>query len=182
MSPHKGKTAVHDCHCWGDMDVCLHKVMPIPRTSWYVCFSADVGKKPSYTTPFDALTFDILTQETVFQDAGGIVGGLRYLKKRLPRLSSSLFPLLPHFFHPCLLAFYTRPYWSISNKLRLNSVRTKLFKGKKIYTEFLSYEKTYPKSLGWTTYACQVSKNVTEILTGFCWTTDLILIAHLLLG
>lgn len=32
--------------------------------------------KPSNTAPFDALTFDILTQETVFQE----MGGLRYLK------------------------------------------------------------------------------------------------------
>ena len=27
MSPNKGKTAVHGCHCQGDMNVRMHKVM-----------------------------------------------------------------------------------------------------------------------------------------------------------
>ena len=39
MSPDKGETAFHSCHCWGDMVVRMRKVLAIPR-SWYVCFSA----------------------------------------------------------------------------------------------------------------------------------------------
>ena len=39
MSPNKGETAVHGCHCRGDMVLRLFKVMAIPR-SWYVCFCA----------------------------------------------------------------------------------------------------------------------------------------------
>ena len=139
MSPHKGKTAVHDCHCWGDMDVCMLKVMPIPH-SWYVCFSADIGKNPPtpHLLTFWHLTFWLKKQSFRMQAGSWVDWGIW---KKGCRLSPSLFPLLPHFFHPCLLAFYTRLYCSISNKLRLNSVRTKLFKGKKNYTEFLSYEK-----------------------------------------
>ena len=34
MSPNKGETAVHGCHCPGDMAVRMRKVMAIPR-SWY---------------------------------------------------------------------------------------------------------------------------------------------------
>ena len=30
--------------------------------------------KPSYTAPFDILTFKILTRETVFQEVVGVVG------------------------------------------------------------------------------------------------------------
>ena len=33
MSPNKGKTAVHGCHCLGDMAVRMRKVLAIPR-SW----------------------------------------------------------------------------------------------------------------------------------------------------
>ena len=39
MSPNKGETAVHGCHCRGNMVLRMLKVMGIPR-SWYVCFSA----------------------------------------------------------------------------------------------------------------------------------------------
>ena len=39
MSPNKGETAVHGCHCRGDMVLRMLKVMAIPR-SWYVCFCA----------------------------------------------------------------------------------------------------------------------------------------------
>ena len=39
MSHNKGGTAVHGCHCRGDMVLRMLKVMGIPR-SWYVCFNA----------------------------------------------------------------------------------------------------------------------------------------------
>ena len=39
MSPNKGETTVHGCHCLGDMVVRMRKVLAIPW-SWYVCFSA----------------------------------------------------------------------------------------------------------------------------------------------
>ena len=39
MSPNKGETAVHGCHCRGDMVVPMRKVLAIPW-SWYVCFKA----------------------------------------------------------------------------------------------------------------------------------------------
>ena len=39
MSSNKGETAVHGCHCPGDMVVRMRKVLAIPR-SWYVCFTA----------------------------------------------------------------------------------------------------------------------------------------------
>ena len=35
--------------------------------------------KPSYTAPFDVLTFDILTQETPFQEVLGVAGRLSYI-------------------------------------------------------------------------------------------------------
>ena len=40
MSPNKGETAVHGCHCPGDMVVRKRTVLAIPR-GWHVCFSAD---------------------------------------------------------------------------------------------------------------------------------------------
>ena len=49
--------------------------------------------KPSYTALFDVLPFDIEIQETVFLEGGGVVGGLRYLKRCLKALPASLFPL-----------------------------------------------------------------------------------------
>ena len=61
--------------------------------------------KPSYTEPFDALTFDILTQERVFQE----MGGLRYLKIEMltdsPLLSSRRFSLVRHFATRSLFSF-----------------------------------------------------------------------------
>ena len=36
----KGETAVHGCHCPGDMVVHMRTVLAIPR-GWYVCLSAD---------------------------------------------------------------------------------------------------------------------------------------------
>ena len=61
--------------------------------------------KPSYTVPFDALTFDILTQETVFQE----MGGLRYLKTEMltdsPLLSSRRFSLVRYFATRSLFSF-----------------------------------------------------------------------------
>ena len=65
--------------------------------------------KPSDTAPFDGLTFDILTRETVFyQEVSGIVDGLWYLKWCLqaapfshPAVSRSfaILSLLARFFH-----------------------------------------------------------------------------------
>ena len=40
MSPNKGETAVHGCHCRGDMVVSMRKVMAIRL--WYVCFSPNI--------------------------------------------------------------------------------------------------------------------------------------------
>ena len=40
ISPNKGETAVHGCHCPGDMVVRMRTVLAIPR-GWYVCLSAD---------------------------------------------------------------------------------------------------------------------------------------------
>ena len=54
--------------------------------------------KPLYTAPFDALTFDILTQETVFQE----MGGLRHLK----RCSQALPPFLSSSLFRCSFAFF----------------------------------------------------------------------------
>ena len=48
MSPNKGETAVHGCHCHGDMDVRMHKLMAIPQ-SWYVCFSANIDSVPTFS-------------------------------------------------------------------------------------------------------------------------------------
>ena len=33
MSPNKNETAVHNCHCRGDMAVLMRKVLAIPRSS-----------------------------------------------------------------------------------------------------------------------------------------------------
>ena len=52
--------------------------------------------KPSYTAPFDVLTFEILSRETVFQE----VGVFEYLKRWLqacPLLTSYLFWLIRYF-------------------------------------------------------------------------------------
>ena len=40
--------------------------------------------KPLYTTPFDALTFDILIQEMVFQEVDWVLSGLTHLKRCSP--------------------------------------------------------------------------------------------------
>ena len=42
MKPNENETAIHGCHCRGDMAVRKRKVLAIPR-SWYVCFSAEIG-------------------------------------------------------------------------------------------------------------------------------------------
>ena len=39
--------------------------------------------KPLYTTPFDALTFDILIQEMVFQEVDWVLSGLTHLKRSM---------------------------------------------------------------------------------------------------
>lgn len=61
--------------------------------------------KPSYTAPFDALTFYILRQGTVFQE----MGGLRYLKTEMltdsPLLSSRRFSLVRYFATRSLFSF-----------------------------------------------------------------------------
>ena len=49
--------------------------------------------KPSYTAPFDVMTLDILTQETVFLE----VGGLRYLKRFLQALPCRYCSLIRYF-------------------------------------------------------------------------------------
>lgn len=46
--------------------------------------------KPFYAAPFDALTFDVWTRETVFREVGGVVGGFRYLIRCLQTLYFSL--------------------------------------------------------------------------------------------
>ena len=50
MSPKKGETAVHGCHCPGDMVVRIRTVLAIPR-SWYVCFSAYFAQMLVFTVP-----------------------------------------------------------------------------------------------------------------------------------
>jgi len=45
---------------------------------------------PFYTAHFRILTFDILAPEAVFLEVGGVVGGLRYLKRCLKGLTFSL--------------------------------------------------------------------------------------------
>ena len=42
MIPNEDKTAVHGCHCQGDMDECMWEVLAIQQ-SWYICFSAKIG-------------------------------------------------------------------------------------------------------------------------------------------
>ena len=49
--------------------------------------------KPLYTTPFDALTFDILIQEMVFQDVDWVLSGLTHLKRCSPLSVPALFCL-----------------------------------------------------------------------------------------
>ena len=49
--------------------------------------------KPSYAAPFDVMTLDILTQETVFLE----VGGLRYLKRFLQALPCRYCSLIRYF-------------------------------------------------------------------------------------
>ena len=53
-SPNKGETAVHGCHCRGDMVVRMRKVLAVPRSS-YVCFGALTGIKPMYPILFSLL-------------------------------------------------------------------------------------------------------------------------------
>ena len=63
--------------------------------------------KPSYTAPFDVLTFDILTWEMVLQEVGRSVALIEVFEKMFtgsPLLSSCLF--LPHsLFHRQLIYF-----------------------------------------------------------------------------
>ena len=40
ISPNEDNTAVHGCHCLGDMILCMRKVLAIPQ-SWY--FNAEIG-------------------------------------------------------------------------------------------------------------------------------------------
>ena len=42
MIPNEDETAVHGCHCQGDMDVCMCEVLAIQQ-SWYMCYSAKIG-------------------------------------------------------------------------------------------------------------------------------------------
>ena len=42
MIPNEDETAVHGCHCQGDIDVCMCEVLAIWQ-SWYMCFSAEIG-------------------------------------------------------------------------------------------------------------------------------------------
>ena len=42
MIPNEDKTAVHGCHCQGDMGVCMCEVLATQQ-SWYMCFSAEIG-------------------------------------------------------------------------------------------------------------------------------------------
>ena len=49
--------------------------------------------KPLYTTPFDALTFDVLIQEMVFQDVDWVLSGSTHLKRCSPLSVPALFCL-----------------------------------------------------------------------------------------
>ena len=60
--------------------------------------------KPLYTTPFDALTFDVLMQEMVFQDVDWVLSGLTHLKDALPSLFLPFFACL--LFHCFLSCFF----------------------------------------------------------------------------
>ena len=42
MIPNEDETAVHGCHCQGDIDVCMWEVLAIQK-SWYMCFSAEIS-------------------------------------------------------------------------------------------------------------------------------------------
>ena len=64
--------------------------------------------KPSCTAPFDVLTFDILTRETVFQKVGGY---LRYLKKCFQVLPFSI----PAVFRPFAI-------WLLARLFRLSAL------------------------------------------------------------
>ena len=77
--------------------------------------------KPSYTA-----IFDILTRKTVSQQVGGVVSGLRYLKRCLQVLPTSLFPLFfaRSLIH-CSLARFFRSTESLAKaryKLYFNSL------------------------------------------------------------
>ena len=42
MIPNEDETAVHGCHCQGDIDVCMWKVLAIQK-SWYMRYSAEIS-------------------------------------------------------------------------------------------------------------------------------------------
>ena len=68
--------------------------------------------KPSYTAPFDVLTFDILTWEMVLREVGGSVALIEVFEKMFtgsPLLSSCFF--LPHSLFHHQLTFFLHLHW-----------------------------------------------------------------------
>ena len=71
MSPNKGETAVHGCHCPGDMVVRMRTVLAIPR-GWYVCLSADkscLTFHPSKTRKFPIWLTSANEQRTSYRSS-----------------------------------------------------------------------------------------------------------------
>lgn len=62
--------------------------------------------KPLYTTPFDALTFDVLIQEMVFQDVDWVLSGLTHLKRCSPLSVPALFCLFAISLLPCFFCSF----------------------------------------------------------------------------
>ena len=68
--------------------------------------------KPFYAAPFDALTFDVWTGETVFREVGGVVGpGNLGIWQDAYKLSTSLLqPFFAHLVHYFTLALF---FWLV---------------------------------------------------------------------
>ena len=66
--------------------------------------------KPFCAAPFDALTFDVWTGETVFREVGGVVGEFRYLTRCLQTLYFSLTAV----FRPSRSLFHSRSLFLVS--------------------------------------------------------------------
>ena len=62
--------------------------------------------KSSYTTRFDALTFDILIQEMVFQEVDQVLSGLMHLKRCSPLSVPALFCLFAISLLPCFFCSF----------------------------------------------------------------------------
>ena len=66
--------------------------------------------KPFYATPFDDLTFDVWTRETVFREVGGVVGDLGIWQGAYKLSTSLLQPFFAHLVHYFTLTLF---FWFV---------------------------------------------------------------------